>query len=110
MEVLAGKRALVTGGGRGIGRSAALALARAGARVAIAARTTSEIEEVARECGSDAIAIQVDVTSDDSCRRCSEVATAELGGIDVLVHCAGVAASHKFTTLTAAEWREGMSG
>jgi NAD(P)-dependent dehydrogenase (short-subunit alcohol dehydrogenase family) len=37
------------------------------------------------------------------------MAAAELGGIDVLIHCAGLAASHKFTTLTAAEWRQVMS-
>lgn len=108
-QVLAGKRALVTGGGRGIGRSAALALASAGARVAIAARTTSEIEEVARSCGGGAIAIPLDVTSEDSCFRCSKVAISELGGIDLLVHSAGVAASHKFTDLTTEEWHRVMS-
>ena len=109
MQVLAGKRALVTGGGRGIGRSTAMALASAGAQVAIAARTTKEIEAVARACGGGAIAIHLDVTSEDSCFRCSKAAISALGGIDVLVHCAGVAASHKFTDLTTEEWRRVMS-
>jgi NAD(P)-dependent dehydrogenase (short-subunit alcohol dehydrogenase family) len=109
MQVLAGKRALVTGGSRGIGRSVALALADAGAKVAVAARTTNEIQAVAQECGRGAIAIPLDVTSEESCLQCSRRAISEMGGIDVLVHCAGVGASHKFTELTTDEWRRVMS-
>jgi NAD(P)-dependent dehydrogenase (short-subunit alcohol dehydrogenase family) len=83
------KTALVTGGGRGIGRATALALARCGARVALSARGETEIDAVAREIralGGDAVAIPCDVS------RRSEVEELfrEIGPVDVLVNNAGV--------------------
>ena len=95
----------MTGGGRGIGREVALAFARAGARVAVAARTVAEIEGVAVECGGDAIAVPLDVTDEAACAAAVERVERELGGLDVLVNNAGVAASHKFTDLDTATWR-----
>src|SRR5579883_3431350 len=68
---LDGKRALVTGGGRGIGLTAASALAEAGAQVTIAARTRAEIEEAAaaiRERGQRAEALTLDVTDVEAAR------------------------------------------
>ena len=96
--------ALVTGGGRGIGRAVALAFAREGARVAVAARTVAEIEAVARECGGGAIAIPLDVTDESACNAAVARTIAELGRIDVLVNNAGVAESHKFTEMETAAW------
>ena len=89
---LLGSVALVTGGGRGIGRSTALALAEAGADVVVAARTASEIERVAGELrahGRRALALRCDVTVYDECRSAVESTVAELGRLDILVNNAG---------------------
>jgi NAD(P)-dependent dehydrogenase (short-subunit alcohol dehydrogenase family) len=99
---------LVTGGGRGIGRAIALRFAREGARVAVAARTRAEIDEVARECeraGGRGLALEMDVTDLDSVERGVERALATTDGIlDVLVNNAGVFAIHPFPELSPATW------
>jgi NAD(P)-dependent dehydrogenase (short-subunit alcohol dehydrogenase family) len=85
---LDGKRALVTGGGRGIGLAAASALAQAGAEVTLVARTTREIEAAAQAIvarGDKARALQLDVTNLDAVHRA--IAAAE--PFDVLVNNAG---------------------
>jgi NAD(P)-dependent dehydrogenase (short-subunit alcohol dehydrogenase family) len=105
LGALEGRTALVTGGGRGIGREIALAFAREGARVAVAARTASEIEAVARECGHGALALVLDVTDEAACADVVARAELELGGLDVLVNNAGAAASQKFTDLDTGTWR-----
>jgi NAD(P)-dependent dehydrogenase (short-subunit alcohol dehydrogenase family) len=97
--------ALVTGGGRGIGRAVALAFAREGARVAVAARTQGEIEAVAAECGGGAVALTLDVSDEDACTATVARVKEQLGSIDVLVNNAGVASSHKFTELSTQDWR-----
>jgi NAD(P)-dependent dehydrogenase (short-subunit alcohol dehydrogenase family) len=96
---LQGRRAVVTGAGRGIGRSIALALALAGADVAVSARSTAEIEGVAeqlRAFGRRALAIPCDVTDAAQVAQLAEAAVAGLGGVDILVNNAGAATSHKF--------------
>jgi NAD(P)-dependent dehydrogenase (short-subunit alcohol dehydrogenase family) len=107
LGVLEGRTALVTGGGRGIGREIALAFTGEGARVAVAARTAAEIEAVARECGG--VAIELDVTDEAACVAAVERAERELGGLDVLVNNAGAAVSHKFTDVDTATWRRIMA-
>lgn len=107
--VLAGRVALVTGGGRGIGREVALGFAREGATVAVAARTRDEIDEVARECGKGAIALTLDVTDDGRCREVVEECRNRLGGLDILVNSAGIASSSKFTELSLEEWRRTLA-
>jgi NAD(P)-dependent dehydrogenase (short-subunit alcohol dehydrogenase family) len=87
-----GKRALVTGGGRGIGRAIALAFARQGADVAIAARSGQELEDVAREItdlGRRAIVIECDLTIVQEAQTTVARAAEELEGLDVLVNNAG---------------------
>ncbi len=86
---LAGKVALVTGGGRGIGRGIALELARAGARVTVAARTREQVEATAAEIGG--LAIEADVSDRADVERMIAQAEEELGPLDVLVNNAGIA-------------------
>jgi 3-oxoacyl-[acyl-carrier protein] reductase len=89
---LAGQVALVTGGGRGIGRAIALALAREGARVSIVARTQAEIDAVAAEIratGGQAFALRADVTVASEVGAAVERTLAEFGRIDILVNNAG---------------------
>lgn len=99
---LAGKRAVVTGGGRGIGRSIALALAEAGADVVVSGRTASEIEAVAEELrgmGRRAEAIVCDVTDPEQVQAFARgVLGGAFGGVDILVNNAGNAGSAKFAT------------
>lgn len=89
---LDGKRALITGGGRGIGRAIALAMADAGADVAVAARSRDELERVAgeiRERGRRGVAISMDVMSREQIAAGVDQAATKLGGLDVLVNNAG---------------------
>ena len=81
--------ALVTGGGRGIGRGIALELARAGMRVAVSARTRSEVEETAREAGG--LAVEADVSRQEDVERMVAEVERELGPVDLLVNNAGIA-------------------
>ncbi len=89
---LDGRVAVVTGSGRGIGRGIALGFAEAGADVVVTARRSDEIEAVAEEVratGRRAVAVEQDITTDDACRRLADVATSELGRLDVWVSNAG---------------------
>ena len=90
---LNGKVALITGGGRGIGAATALALARAGADIAVTARTTSEIQrtaETVRQLGRRAIAVAADVSQPEAVQHVVEEVLAQLQRIDVLINNAGV--------------------
>ena len=93
MDRLKGKVALVTGGGRGIGRSIALAMARDGAIVAVSSRTTAELDKVAAEARAagapDALAIQADATKAADQRGAVRAVVEKFGRIDILVNCAG---------------------
>jgi len=89
---LDGKVAVVTGGGKGIGRGIVLALAEAGADVAIAARNQQEIDAVAAEVealGRKAIGVATDVTNEDHIDRLAAQTISRLGGIDIWVNNAG---------------------
>ena len=90
---LQGKKALVTGGGVGIGESIALAFAREGADVAIASRNTANLEGVAakiREMGRTALAITADIAEEDDVKAMVEKTMSEFGRIDVLVNNSGI--------------------
>lgn len=90
---LEGKVVLVTGGGTGIGRAAALAYARDGARVVLAGRRGAEIEAVAHEIAAaegEALAVVADVSQEDDVRRLITAATKHFGRLDAAFNNAGV--------------------
>ena len=90
---LAGKRALVTGASRGIGRALAIGLAAAGADMAIAARRIESLEataEAIRALGRKVIPVAMDVTQIATIRAGVATAAVSLGGLDILVNNAGV--------------------
>jgi len=96
--------ALITGGGRGIGRAIALRLATDGLAVAIGARTREQVEDTARAAAGRALALRVDVSDADSIAAAVERTTRELGAIDVLVNNAGVAESAPFVKTEPDFW------
>lgn len=94
MQLLEGRKAVVTGGSRGIGREICLLLAENGADVALAYRkSTVEAEQLREEIaamGRSCIAVQADVSVSADVDRFVTQAAQALGGIDILVNCAGV--------------------
>ncbi len=107
MFQLDGKIALVTGGGRGLGRAMALAFARAGADVAVASRTREQVDEVVsaiRTLNHRALAIQVDVSDSASVAAMVTATQREFGRIDILVNSAGVGWSEKIIEMTDETW------
>jgi 2-hydroxycyclohexanecarboxyl-CoA dehydrogenase len=98
---------LVTGAGRGIGRSVALRFAEEGARVALVARTEKELletESQLRKQGASCLSFPADITSRGSADACVRATEKELGPVDVLVNNAGVFLWKPFLQLTPEEW------
>jgi NAD(P)-dependent dehydrogenase (short-subunit alcohol dehydrogenase family) len=96
--------ALVTGGGRGIGRAIALRLAADGLAVAVAARSRDQVDDTARAAGARALALMLDVTDAASIAAAVERTHRELGPVDVLVNNAGVAESAQFVKTEPDFW------
>ena len=98
------KVALITGGGRGIGRAIALSFAKQGARVAVAARTREQVETVAQEIGDNAVALVCDVSNPDQ-------VAGIFAGIkpDILVNNAGIAESATFVTTSDEMWQRHLA-
>src|ERR1041384_1923892 len=99
------KTALITGGGRGIGRAIAIAFARNGIRIAVAARTAVQVEQVAAESGNDSIALVCDVSDPQSVAHMFS----EVGDIDILVNNAGIAESATLVNTTDELWHRHLS-
>lgn len=111
-ERLKHRQAVVTGGGRGIGRAIALAFAREGADVCVTARTASEIEAVAREIealGRRALAIPADVTDPAAVQRLRERVLGAWDGVDLLVNNAGWGVFKPVLELTLEEWESTLA-
>jgi len=106
--------ALITGGGRGIGRAIALAFAHEGANVAIAARTLEQVEQVAREIAgqfqTDALPIMCDVSDVASVEKAFATVTEIFGrGCDILVNNAGIAESATLTKTDDELWQRHLA-
>ena len=109
---LTGKKALVTGAGRGIGKAVALGLARAGADIGLVARTESEIKAVAgqiNEIGRQAAAAAADLTVTADIPALVSGLAGELGGIDILVNNAGTNIPQDSVDVTEAAWDQIMA-
>jgi NADP-dependent 3-hydroxy acid dehydrogenase YdfG len=106
--ILAGKTALVTGASSGIGRGAAVALAEAGARVALVARRAGRLKDLAAQIeasGGQALACPADITDEAEATRVVEDAAGHFGGLDILVNAAGMTQTGKVENADLADWR-----
>lgn len=104
---LAGRVAVVTGGGTGIGRGAALVLAEYGADVVLAGRRPEPLQSTAREVsalGRRALALPTDITAAGQCEALVERTLSEFGGLDILVNCAGGATTQPLSEWSDEEW------
>ncbi|MFP6890041.1 MAG: glucose 1-dehydrogenase [Nitrospinota bacterium] len=109
---LTGKTALVTGGGTGLGRAMSLALAEAGADVALAARRIDKLEETAREIrelGRKAEAVPLDLTDPASIGAAASEAGRAVGPIDILVNNSGISGTGWASDLPLEEWDQVMA-
>ncbi|RXP61903.1 3-ketoacyl-ACP reductase [Lutibacter sp. HS1-25] len=109
MESLKGKKALITGAGKGIGKALALAFAKEGIDVALLSRTTSDLEKVAEEVrafGVEAYVVAADVASLDSVNNAAANVLKSFGQIDILINNAGIGKFGNFMALEPAEFEQ----
>lgn len=109
MGDLGGRIALVTGASQGIGRACALELAKAGATVALAARNSSKLGEVAEEiaaAGGQAVAVTLDVAGEESVKAGAGQVIGRLGKVEILVNNAGITRDDLMMRMKRADWDE----
>lgn len=107
MTTLNEKIAIVTGGGSGIGRGVALALAKEGVRVVVCGRRSDRLEETVRliaDIGGSGLAVQADVANVDDVGRLVDKTLETYGGVDILINNAGVFASADLHNLDVKSW------
>jgi NAD(P)-dependent dehydrogenase (short-subunit alcohol dehydrogenase family) len=109
---LKGKVAIITGSGRGLGRAAAIAMARQGAAVVVLSRTPAELEEVTGtivSSGGRAVFVEADVSKPGDVKRAVERAASDFGGVDILMNNAGIVGPfNPLHEVDGAEWNEVM--
>lgn len=109
MQSLNGKKALITGGSRGIGRATAIALAKQGVELGLIARSEESFESVREELtdlGANFVTATADVSQESEVQKAVSKIENELGGIDILINNAGVGARGSFLELSTDEWRK----
>lgn len=103
-DLLAGRRAFVTGAGSGIGKAIAVALSKAGARVAVSDINEAAARAVADQAGAGASAHRLDVTNAAETATVLDAAARALGGLDIVCANAGVSTMNRVVDLTEKEW------
>jgi NAD(P)-dependent dehydrogenase (short-subunit alcohol dehydrogenase family) len=106
---LDGKKALITGASKGLGKAMALALAEAGAQPILVSRDLEKLKATAAEVverGAEAVVFQTDVTSETQVRELERQVIGRFGNIQILINNAGVNNRKPVTEFTLAEWRE----
>jgi 3-oxoacyl-[acyl-carrier protein] reductase len=109
MQHIAGKTAIITGAGRGIGRATAIAFAKEGIHVGLIGKTQANLEKVAkelREYGVNVSLAAADVADNESVTAAVEHVKTELGPIDILINNAGIGKFGKFLELTPEEFKQ----
>src|SRR3954470_18477433 len=107
MTSLTGRVALVTGASQGIGRSCAIALAKAGAKVALAARNEEKLKQAVDEIGhggGEAAAFRIDVADEESIKAGVKAVLEKFGKIEILVNNAGVTRDTLVLRMKRADW------
>src|SRR5262245_52898949 len=110
-KALQGKVALITGASRGLGKSIALAMAAAGARLALVARNAdslNQVAEAARKSGTDAMVYPADVTNEAAIRGLEQAVVKQLGAPHILVNNAGTNLRKPLADFTLVEWQRVM--
>ncbi len=106
---LQGKAALITGASKGLGKAMALALAEAGARLALVSRNLQQLNQTAaavRELGAQATVFQADVTDEAQVLGVQKAVARDLGKLQILINNAGINVRKPVTEFTLAEWRQ----
>ena len=101
---LSGRRALVTGGSRGLGLATARAFTEAGARVALVGRDEAALAEAAASLPGS-LPIQANIAAAEGCEQAFRAAESAFGGVDILVNNAGTSKRGPFTSISDAEWQ-----
>ncbi|MFN3267046.1 MAG: SDR family NAD(P)-dependent oxidoreductase [Deinococcales bacterium] len=106
---LTGKVVIITGGSDGLGAATALACAREGANVVIAARGLEKLTQTAAQIGGQALAVQTDVTNPTHLENLVAQTMQRFGRIDAIINNAGRAAAKPFEQITDEEWQEDLN-